>query len=708
MQYIKIVENGIHLLFGVNEQGKLLLFYLSTEEQEIEKIRTDRNEFSPVEIIVTGGNCPEDRLGHKLVHSSAGIGLRFCSWEKERTQDGSLYVFHTENEEYGLAADLYYRFYDGSQTFTCYTQVRNIGQETQGLEAVTSFSLHGFDVYGQQSREERYRLHLVHNGWQKELAWSAGSLSAFGLSASQERGNYNSSKMISVSNCGAWSTKEYLPLGLLEDKEKGECLAWQIEHNGSWHWEIAEHAGMLFLKAAGPTELYAHWYKELAPAERFTSVPVSIVCTKGDACAAAAELTRYRRRIRRENEDDRRMPVIFNDYMNCLWGRPTTEEEIPLIDMAAEAGCEYYCIDCGWYSAGEWWSNVGEWLPSPERFPHTEQFPEGLVSLLAYIRSKGMVPGLWLELEVMGLNCPLAKEKPDDWFFLRHGKRVREKSRYQLDFRNPQVREFADGVVRRLVEEYGVGYIKMDYNIEPGIGTDHAADSPGDGLLEHERAYLQWLSGIFDRYPELVIENCGSGGMRMDYAMLRLCSIQSTSDMEDYRIYSTIAVNAPLALTPEQAAVWSYPMRAGDEEETIFNMVNVMLLRIHQSGHLFRLGEECRRLISEAIGYYKSTREDRQEAIPFWPLGFGRYQDTWACLGLQGREKAYLAVWKRGGTEQSLTLPLPAYRGEDTKIRCAYPAQRKTEFAWNAEEGSLTVLFPREVMARVFEISLLP
>ena len=43
-------------------------------------------------------------------------------------------------------------------------------------------------------------------------------------------------------------------------------------------------------------------------------------------------------------------PVIFNDYMNCLFGDPTTDKLIPLIDAAAEAGCEYYCIDCGWYS----------------------------------------------------------------------------------------------------------------------------------------------------------------------------------------------------------------------------------------------------------------------------------------------------------------------------------------------------------------------
>ncbi|WP_330396586.1 alpha-galactosidase [Blautia pseudococcoides] len=102
----------------------------------------------------------------------------------------------------------------------------------------------------------------------------------------------------------------------------------------------------------------------------------------------------------------------------------------------------------------------------------------------------------------------------------KRAKRVYDRSRYQLDFRNPQVRAHATEVIDRVVNEYGVGYIKMDYNIEPGIGTEVDADSYGDGLLGHNRAYLEWLDGIFEKYPDLIIENCSSGGLRMDYAML--------------------------------------------------------------------------------------------------------------------------------------------------------------------------------------------
>ena len=113
-----------------------------------------------------------------------------------------------------------------------------------------------------------------------------------------------------------------------------------------------------------------------------------------------------------------------------------------------------------------------------------------------------------------------------------------------MDFRNPEVIDHANEVIDRLVKEYGVGYIKMDDNIEPGIGTEYQADSFGDGLLQHERAYLKWLDDVFARYPDLVIENC-SGGQRMDYAMLKRYSIQSTSDQENYLNYASISANAP-------------------------------------------------------------------------------------------------------------------------------------------------------------------
>ena len=122
---------------------------------------------------------------------------------------------------------------------------------------------------------------------------------------------------------------------------------WQIEHNGGWNWELQGSKGKLSLIITGPNEIDHHWWKCLKPGETFETVPAAVGIVKGGIDETFAALTKYRRAIRRKNADNEKLPVIFNDYMNCLFADPTTEKELPIIDAAAEIGCEDYCIDAG-------------------------------------------------------------------------------------------------------------------------------------------------------------------------------------------------------------------------------------------------------------------------------------------------------------------------------------------------------------------------
>ena len=225
----------------------------------------------------------------------------------------------------------------------------------------------------------------------------------------------------------------------------------------------------------------------LSLAESFSSVPVSIGCVRGGFEQAVEELTKYRRvACRKQHIEDDKLPVIFNDYMNCLWGNPTVSAELPKIKEASLLGCEYYVMDSGWYAKpGEhWWPGVGHWQPNEERFGQ-----DGFIMIMDYIRECSMVPGIWIEAEVVGINNSLAK-KPDEWFLCRHGKRIIYNSRYFLNLRNPEVRSYLDSVIDRFVNEYGIGYVKNDYNIDLLQGTDTDADSFGDGLLETYKSSL--------------------------------------------------------------------------------------------------------------------------------------------------------------------------------------------------------------------------
>lgn len=258
------------------------------------------------------------------------------------------------------------------------------------------------------------------------------------------------------------------------------------------------------------------------------------------------------------------------------------------------AGSRYYCIDAGWYADDDgWWDSVGEWEPS------TTRFPSGFDALIDSIRDAGMVPGLWLEPEVIGIRSKVADHLPDAAFFCRNGKRIVERQRYQLDFQHPAVRDRLTTIVAGLVNTYGIGYFKFDYNIDVVGGTDVDSSSPGFGMLGHNRTYLDWISGLLSTYPDLAIDNCSSGGQRMEYASLSVHPIQSVTDQEDVVRMAAIAAAAPTAVTPEQGAIWVYPQPEWSNELVAFGVVNVVLGRVHLSGRLDLLNTTQSEIIAD-------------------------------------------------------------------------------------------------------------
>ena len=91
-------------------------------------------------------------------------------------------------------------------------------------------------------------------------------------------------------------------------------------------WECGECVDSGFLSLSGPSNIRHGWSHQLEPGAGFTTIPVALALAEtGGIDEAFAGLTRYRRAIRRPHPDLQHLPVIFNDYMNCLMGDPTTE-----------------------------------------------------------------------------------------------------------------------------------------------------------------------------------------------------------------------------------------------------------------------------------------------------------------------------------------------------------------------------------------------
>jgi len=681
-------HHGLHLVITITDDGQVLLRHVGTQPMVPRVVTADHMQ-RLVEVQAVGCN-QHDHHGLRNTGTQPGSLLRHHATREK----GDVVEIEQRWEQVAVITRL--RFVPEQPVVQASTTVTCLGPNSIDLDYVSSWCFTGLTRGGLQNADERFAVHLPRNVWYGEAQWHEATLPDLGLYAATS----NAMQRHTYGALGTWSSCGHLPMGAIEDHECGTTLAWQIEHNGSWIAEYAYHQEQLGLRLSGPTHNDHHWSKKLAAGESFTSVPVAVTVIEGGLQEALCALTSYRRVLRKKHRDNRELPVIFNDYMNCLMGDPTTAKLLPLIDAAALAGCEYFTVDCGWYSEGPWWDGVGEWQPAAGRFPG------GIAEVLSYIKKKGMVPGLWLEIEVMGIKCPLADKVPAEWFFQRRGQRVIDHARYQLDFRHPGVIAHANSVVDRLVVQYGVGYIKMDYNINAGAGTDLNADGAGDGLLQHNRAYLAWLDHVMDRHPKLVIENCGSGGLRMDYALLARHQIQSVSDQTDYRKNAIVAAACASACTPEQAAIWSYPLRDGTRDEVIVNMVNTLLLRIHQSGHLGELSGERLALVHEGIAVYKKIRKAIPSSLPLWPLGLPTFGDTWASFGLSEDDgSTLLAIWRLDDSSDTNEFPLPHLAGYAVEVERLYPAQAAGEHCWQPVSGSLSVRLPERVTARLFRLT---
>ncbi len=652
-----------------------------------------------VEVQITGEN-KDSHFANKTVNSSEGKRLRYRS----HTVNGNTLTVVQDNEK--VSVETVFVGYDDTNAVRVYTKVTNISGEEITLEEVSSFRFSGLGGGLQETQNTWiYKFTQSHHAECQPRKYNLYELGLFSVAPV-------SNKRVSGGNIGSWSTKEELPQAVIE--YDGKFTMFEIESNNSWYWEVSDFGDELYLSMGGANLAFGGWIKNLKPNESYETKKVAI-CYGNSLVDVLSEMTKYRRHIKGKCLPDENLPTIFNEYMHLSWDSPTEENTKKVAPVVAKTGVEYYVIDCGWHNeekGSEIYPYVGQWKESKARFPH------GVKATTDFIRSLGMKAGLWIEPEIVGYKCQeMLDYYEDDCFITRHGKKVLTMGRYFLDYRNEKVKAYMTETVRRMVEDYGADYIKMDYNEDLGIGTDKNSDSYGEGLEQCAKAYLDWVDELKKQFPKVLFETCSSGGNRMDYETMSHFSIVSTSDQTDYKKYPYIAGNILSGVLPEQAAVWSYPVDSyGEpnsvftqnekwveehisEEQVIMNMINSFLGRMHLASHLELLSDEKLQLVKEGVAYFKTLTEDKLKAVPYLPTGFTDFKKDTVISGFRTDKKIYLGVWNLGGNTQK-TVQIP--EGIVT-AKIAYPKNNgKVEFT----ENELKVELPKPYSARFIEIEI--
>ena len=511
-----------------------------------------------------------------------------------------------------------------------------------------------------------------------------------------------------------WTTKKYVPVVFVRDKVTGAVFFMQHLPDGPYCIELGlsdidSIDGSCFTLAAGAGTSERHGFRVyLNKGESYTSCESAMGGAKSFD-EAVGHLTNWRRK---ELLNNKRAPLMFNDYMNCLWTRQSYDACVPLIDKAAEVGVEGFCFDDGWWRQADTSGYLGDWEPNDERFgPHTFQ------DLIDYVKSKGLVAGLWTELEASSIGSK-AESLPDECFLTNEGNRIYRSGRHYFNLGNKQAKEYLMAKLSAIYD-MGIRYIKNDYNGHPGAGVDYPNMSPLAGLEQHARASNEFYREISERFPDLYIENCGSGAMRSDGQINRNFSVQSVSDCEEYYKLPSIVSGTFLSLVPEQVGIWAYPYPRifwdmnGDEyltdeyrksqadgAQTVFNMACGSMGVLYLSGKIDKADEYNTELIKAGVRLYKELRPFIEKATPFYPLPLRHiYDKEYNAIGLKSGKTAVVSVFRVNAESSEVLLPIDgAVKAEEI-----YPCK---SCGISLTDGGVKVSFTKPYQAVTIKITL--
>jgi len=250
--------------------------------------------------------------------------------------------------------------------------------------------------------------------------------------------------------------------------------------------------------------------------------------------------------------DPKPRPVIYNSWEATEF-RVDEAAQMAIAEKAASIGVDRFVMDDGWFGQRkDDHAGLGDWYVNAEKFPH------GLKPLIDKVHSLGMDFGLWVEPEMVNPDSDLYRKHPD--WVLNFPGRPRSESRNQLvlNLARPDVRDYVEGFLDKLLSENDIAFLKWDYNrnwAEPGWDA-----VPVD---EQKRVYVEFIRNLYailahlrKKHPKIEIESCSGGGGRVDLGILRYADEVWPSDNTDPFDRLTMQDGFSYAYTPQIMMAW--------------------------------------------------------------------------------------------------------------------------------------------------------
>ena len=321
-----------------------------------------------------------------------------------------------------------------------------------------------------------------------------------------------------------------------------------------------------------------------------------------------------------------------------------------MADIASMGG-ELFVMDDGWF--GEKYRRLTDNAALGDWCVDREKLPEGIERLVSDAKKNGVKFGIWIEPEMANTTSELYEKHPD-WILKAPGREPilgRGGTQVVLDLANPKVQDFVFSIVDDLLTKYPeIAYIKWDANAPVmNHGSQYLSASEQSHLfIKYHEGLIKVCERVRAKYPDVVIQDCASGGGRATYGLLPYFDEFWVSDNTDalQRIYMqwgtsyffpAIAMASHISAVPNHAVFRTtslklrcdvamsgrlgmeiQPKNMTDEEKAFCRQAIASYKEIRpvvQFGDLYRLHSPY---AGDNLASLMYVSEDKQKAVFYW------------------------------------------------------------------------------------------
>ena len=396
----------------------------------------------------------------------------------------------------GLKAVLRYSLFEDSDALMRSVTLVNEGTQELYLEKVLSACL--------DLDNEDYRLLTLTGSWARERRMQYRRLMQ-GLQAVESRRGISSHQEHPFAALATPNITE----------TTGEVYAMHFVYSGNFlaEAELSQFDSVRLTMGIHPDGF--EWV--LAPGEQFTAPEV--VCVYSNQGLRAMTQTfhdLYRNHLLRSPYLHKKRPVLINNweatYFDFDAGRL-----LAIAREARKAGVEMLVMDDGWFGKRDHdHCSLGDWQVNEKKLPG------GLPALVQNLKEIGMKLGIWFEPEMVSKDSKLYRAHPD-WAIQTPGRELTmSRGQFILDLSRPEVVDYVYESVASVLRSADIAYVKWDMNRQmTEIGSTYL-DARHQGELCHRYVLgvYELQRRLLEEFPDLLLENCASGGGRFDPGML--------------------------------------------------------------------------------------------------------------------------------------------------------------------------------------------